>query len=70
MNFYKKLVFSAIAGLSLMTTFVSCEDELDTIAGDVISGGEPFQLKKQFTMYLLITKKLSLYRLMVYHYIN
>lgn len=45
MNFYNKFVFSALAGLFLVSTFVSCEDELDTIGGDVISG-EPFTAKK------------------------
>ncbi|MDO6491092.1 MULTISPECIES: DUF4270 domain-containing protein [unclassified Cellulophaga] len=45
MNFYNKFVFSALAGLFLVSVFVSCEDELDTIGGDVISG-EPFTAKK------------------------
>ena len=58
MNFYKKLVFSAIAGLSLMTTFVSCEDELDTIAGDVISG-EPFSAKKAVYDVFAYNKKIK-----------
>ncbi len=45
MNFYKKLAFSAIAGILLMTTFVACEDELNTIGSGVISG-EPFSANK------------------------
>lgn len=45
MNFYKKLIFSAVAGISLMTTFVACEDELETIGNGVISG-QPFSTNK------------------------
>ncbi|APU09789.1 hypothetical protein A5M85_05695 [Cellulophaga lytica] len=45
MNFYKKFVYSAFAGLFVVSAFVSCEDELDTIGGEVISG-EPFTAKK------------------------
>ncbi|WKB82522.1 DUF4270 family protein [Cellulophaga lytica] len=45
MNFYKKFVYSAFAGFFIMSAFVSCEDELNTIGGEVISG-EPFNAKK------------------------
>lgn len=51
MNFYKKLIFSAVAGIVLMTTFVACEDELETIGNGVISG-QPFSTNKaEFNVY-------------------
>jgi len=41
MTFLKRCKFSALAGLLLIGTFISCEEELTTIGASVI-GGEPF----------------------------
>lgn len=58
MNFYKKFVCSAFAGLFVMSAFVSCEDELGTIGGEVISG-EPFTAKKAVYNVFAYNKKVN-----------
>jgi len=58
MNFYKKLIFSAVAGIVLMTTFVACEDELETIGNGVISG-EPFSTNKAVFNVYAYNKKIE-----------
>lgn len=58
MNFHKKLIFPALAGIIMLGSLLSCEEDLTTLGDGVISG-EPFEANKKTYDVFAFNKKIN-----------